>query len=229
MGLYAIGDLHLSLSTDKPMDVFGGRWAQYTEKILEGFSHLQPDDVAVLCGDISWAMGLDASAADFQFIQALPGRKLVLKGNHDYWWNTASKVGQFFDAHGIDTVELLHNNCHFYGDIAICGTRGWFYEEESGSEHDKKILNRELGRLETSLKVAGEREKLCFLHYPPRYRDYVCREIVDLLTQYGVKRCFYGHIHGSGAQYAVQGLVDGIDYRMVSADYLDFRPYQVMP
>ena len=137
-------------------------------------------------------------------------------------------MGQFFDANGVDTVELLHNNCHFYGDVAICGTRGWFYEEESGSAHDKKILNRELGRLETSLKAAGDREKLCFLHYPPRYRDYVCTEIVDLLTQYEVKRCFYGHIHGSGAQFAIQGLVDGIDYQMVSADYLQFSPYQII-
>jgi len=228
MGLFAMGDLHLSLATDKPMDVFGGRWEQYTDKIVEGFSHLQTDDVTVLCGDISWAMGLEASAADFQFIQALPGRKIVLKGNHDYWWNTAAKVGRFFDSLGIDTIEVLHNNCYLYGDIAICGTRGWFYEEESGSEHDKKILNRELGRLEASLKAAGEREKLCFLHYPPRYRDYVCHEIVELFARYEVKRCFYGHIHGSGAQFAVQGVRDGVDYTMVSADYLQFRPYKII-
>jgi len=228
MGLYAMGDLHLSLSTDKPMDVFGGRWEQYTEKIIAGFSHLQADDVTVLCGDISWAMGLPESAADFQFIQGLPGKKIVLKGNHDYWWNTAAKVGRFFDDLGIDTIEILHNNCYFYGDIALCGTRGWFYEEESGSEHDKKILNRELGRLETSLKAAGDREKFCFLHYPPRYREYVCREIVELLEQYEVKRCFYGHIHGSGAQYAVQGAVEGIDYTMVSADYLQFAPFKIL-
>jgi len=228
MGLFAMGDLHLSLAADKPMDVFGGRWEQYMDKIAEGFSHLQTDDVTVLCGDISWAMGLEASAADFQFIQALPGRKIVLKGNHDYWWNTAAKVGRFFDSLGIDTIEILHNNCYLYGDIAICGTRGWFYEEESGSEHDKKILNRELGRLEASLKAAGEREKLCFLHYPPRYRDYVCHEIVELFARYEVKRCFYGHIHGSGAQFAVQGERDGVDYTMVSADYLQFHPYKIM-
>ena len=228
MGLYAIGDLHLSLATDKPMDVFGGRWEQYMEKIADGFAHLQLTDVTVLCGDISWAMDLEQSAADFQFIDALPGRKIVLKGNHDYWWNTASKLGQFFEAKEIDTIELLHNNCHFYGDIALCGTRGWFYEEESGSAHDKKILNRELGRLETSLKAAGDREKFCFLHYPPRYRDYVCQEIVDLLKQYEVKHCFYGHIHGTGARFAVQGQVEGIDYTMVSADYLHFRPYQII-
>ena len=228
MSLYAIGDLHLSLATDKPMDVFGGRWEQYVEKILEGFAPLQPEDVTVLCGDVTWGMGLEDSLADFQFIQALPGRKIVLKGNHDYWWATATKTKQFFEKHGIDSIEVLHNNCHFYEDIAICGTRGWFYEEESGSEHDKKILNRELMRLEASLKAAGEREKFCFLHYPPRYRDYVCREIVDLFAQYGVKRCFYGHIHGPGIKQAVQGVVEGVDYVMVSADHLQFRPYKVL-
>jgi len=228
MGLYAMGDLHLSLSTDKPMDVFGGRWEQYTEKIREGFSQLQADDVTVLCGDISWAMGLEESAADFQFIHGLPGKKIVLKGNHDYWWNTAAKVGRFFESLEIDTIDILHNNCYFYGDIALCGTRGWFYEEESGTEHDKKILSRELGRLETSLKAAGDKEKFCFLHYPPRYREYVCHEIVGLFERYEVKRCFYGHIHGSGAQYAVQGVIDGVDYTMVSADYLQFAPYKIL-
>jgi len=228
MSLYAIGDLHLSLSTDKPMDVFGGRWEQYTEKILEGFSGLGPEDVTVLCGDLTWGMGLEESLADFQFIHALPGKKIVLKGNHDYWWTTATKASRFFEGHGIDSITFLHNNCHFYEDIAICGTRGWFYEEESGSVHDKKILDRELGRLEASLKAAGDREKYCFLHYPPRYRDYVCREIVDLFADYGVKRCFYGHIHGSGGRFAVQGLFEGVEYQMVSADYLQFRPFRVL-
>ena len=228
MSLYAIGDLHLSLAVDKPMDVFGGRWEQYVEKILEGFSGLQPDDVTVLCGDLTWGMNLEESLADFQFIHALPGKKLILKGNHDYWWTTASKMGQFFAHHGIDSIALLHNNCHVYGDIAICGTRGWFYEEETGSAHDKKILNRELGRLETSLKAAGDREKLVFLHYPPRYRDYVCREIVDLMAAYGVKQCFYGHIHGPGARFAVAGPVEGIHYTMVSADAVKFTPHKVL-
>ena len=228
MSLYAIGDLHLSLSTDKPMDVFGGRWEQYVEKISEGFSNLQPEDVTVLCGDLTWGMNLEESLADFQFIHALPGKKLIIKGNHDYWWTTAAKTGQFWEAHGIDSIALLHNNCHFYGDTAICGTRGWFYEEETGSEHDKKVLNREVGRLEASLKAAGEKEKLVFLHYPPRYRDYVCKEIVALMTDYGVKQCFYGHIHGPGTRFAVTGLVEGIHYTMVSADALGFVPYRVL-
>ena len=228
MSLYAIGDLHLSLCVDKPMDVFGGRWEQYVEKLLEGFSGLQADDMTVLCGDITWGMNFAECLADFQFIHALPGKKLILKGNHDYWWCTATKAKQFFDAHGIDSIDLLHNNCHFYGDTAICGTRGWFYEEETGKAHDQKIMAREVMRLETSLKAAGDREKLCFLHYPPRYKDYVCREIVELLAAYGVKRCFYGHIHGPGMRLAVEGVVEGVEYQMVSADALRFIPYKVL-
>jgi len=228
MALYAIGDLHLSLSGNKPMDVFGGRWEGYIEKIIEGFSSLQPDDVTVLCGDLTWAMGLLESLEDFRFIDNLPGKKIVLKGNHDYWWSTVTKTRKAFADSGIERIDFLHNNCHTYGDIAICGTRGWFYEEESGKAQDKKILDREIQRLETSLKAAGDREKYCFLHYPPRYRDYVCREVVALLSTYGVTRCFYGHIHGAGHQHAVQGKVDGVEYAMVSADYLQFRPDRIL-
>jgi len=228
MPLYAIGDLHLSLGTDKPMDVFGGRWVGYMDKVLAGFSKLTTEDVTVLCGDLTWGMGLEESLMDFQFIHNLPGKKIVLKGNHDYWWTTVTKAKQFFKANGIDSIEILHNNCHLYGDIAICGTRGWFYEEEAGETHDKKILDREVLRLEASLKAAGEREKLCFLHYPPRYRDYVCREVVELLHAYKVKQCFYGHLHGPSHRYAIQGEVEGVNYNMVSADYLEFQPQQIL-
>ena len=229
MSLYAIGDLHLALSADKPMDVFGGRWENYMEKIREGFSSLTEEDVVVLCGDLSWGMQLENSLADFQFIHALfPGKKIILKGNHDYWWTTAAKAGRFFDSHGLNSMELLHNNCHFYEDVAICGTRGWFYEEETGGAHDKKILNRELMRLETSLKAAGEREKLCFFHYPPRYKDYVCQEMVELMGAYGVKQCYYGHIHGAGRRFAVEGEVEGISYTLVSADHLAFLPSKIL-
>ena len=229
MSLYTIGDLHLSLSTNKPMDVFGGRWENYVEKITQGFAHLTADDVTVLCGDISWAMHLPDALLDFQFIHALPGKKIILKGNHDYWWTTMAKANLFFAEHQLSSLSILHNNCHIYDDIAICGTRGWFYEEEKPrDEHNKKILNRELGRLEASLKAAGNREKFCFLHYPPRYRDEVCHEMIDLLKRYGVQQCFYGHIHGSGHRLAPQGVIDGITYTMVSADYLNFVPHRVM-
>lgn len=227
MALYTIGDLHLSFGSDKPMDVFGGKWADHPKRLRESFAFLKAEDVTVLCGDLSWGMSLEESAEDFRFVDSLPGKKIILKGNHDYWWTTASKMRQFFDARGITTIELLHNNCVPYGDAALCGTRGWFYEEESGSAHDQKIMNRELMRLEASLKAAGDREKLCFLHYPPRCGNYVCREIVELLQIYGVKECFYGHLHGPGHRAAVQGWVEGVHYQMVSADYLGFAPRKV--
>ena len=174
MALYAIGDLHLSLNSDKPMDIFGEKWHGYVDKIRAGFAPLHEDDVTVLCGDLSWGMSLEESLEDFRFIHALPGKKILMKGNHDYWWNTVAKMQRFFDENGLDSFEILHNNCLFYGDKALCGTRGWFYELDSEGTHNGKMLAREAGRLETSLQAAGDREKLCFLHYPPLYQGYEC-------------------------------------------------------
>lgn len=162
MALYAIGDLHLSLGADKPMDVFGGPWENYVEKIKLGFSSLHDDDVCVLCGDLAWGMTMEQALPDFQFIEALPGKKILLKGNHDFWWSTAKKAYSFFAAHDMHTMDILNNNCYFYGDYAICGTRGWFYEEARGEAHDRKIMLREVGRLETSLKAAGIRRSSSF-------------------------------------------------------------------
>ena len=229
MALYAIGDLHLSLGSDKPMDVFGGGWENYVEKLTAGFSSLTTDDVCVLCGDLTWGMSLEESREDFRFIGSLPGKKIILKGNHDYWWSTASKARSFFAANGIEDIDILNNNCYFYGGTALCGTRGWFYEEEVHGAHDKKIMAREVMRLEASLKAAGDaEEKICFFHYPPRFKDYICREIIDVMNAYGVKQCWYGHIHSHGHRFAVQGTVEGIEYRMVSADYVDFTPVRVL-
>lgn len=227
MALYAIGDLHLSLGSDKPMDVFGGRWSGYVDKLREGFAGLTEEDTTVLCGDLSWGMSLAEAREDFMFIDRLPGRKIVLKGNHDYWWSTASAAYKFFAANGISTIEILNNNCLFYGETALCGTRGWFYEEERGSEHDRKIMLRELGRLEASLKAAGEREKIAFLHYPPKFAAYECPEILEMLGRYGVKECYYGHIHGKGCSAAFRGVKNGVKYELVSADQLMFRPLRV--
>lgn len=224
MALYAIGDPHLSLSCDKPMDVFGGAWENYVDKLREGFSVVEPEDTVVLCGDLSWGMNLEQAQADFAFLNALPGRKLLLKGNHDYWWTTAAKMNRFFAEKGFDTFRLLHNNCHFYGETALCGTRGWFFEEHG----DPKVFNRELIRLETSLKAAGEREKLCFLHYPPRYQGYTCTEIIELLERYQVKACYYGHLHGGSHRLAMEGTYGGVEYHLISADYLDFQPKKIL-
>lgn len=228
MALYAIGDLHLCLGAPKPMDVFGGAWVGYLEKLKKGLSVLQPQDTLVLLGDISWALGLEEATADFSWINEIPGRKIILKGNHDYWWNTATKFQKFCTEQNFSQIFLLNNNHYIYDGIAICGTRGWFFEEERSSEHDGKIFKRELLRLEASLKEAGELPKYVFLHYPPKYKGYECPEILDLLNSYQVQRCFYGHLHGASHKLAVEGLWDGIDYRLVSADKLNFSPYKVI-
>lgn len=228
MSLYAIGDLHLSLGSEKPMDVFGGRWENYVEKIEYGFSSLCDEDTTVLCGDVSWGMSLDDALPDFKFIDKLPGRKIILKGNHDYWWTTASKAKKLFEENDIKTIVFLHNNFFEYENIAICGTRGWFFEESKSKEHDRKILNRELMRLEASLKAAGEREKYVFLHYPPKYYGYECPEILELLQKYSVRHCYYGHIHGSGCALALNGWQNGTEFSLVSADHLQFCPKKII-
>ena len=228
MALYAIGDTHLSLNSDKPMDVFGGGWEGYVDKLREGFAPVEDTDTVVLCGDLSWGMSLEEAKQDFAFLDALPGaRKLLLKGNHDYWWTTASKMKAFFEENGFSTLDILHNNCHFYGETALCGTRGWFYEEDRG-EHSAKVFHRELIRLEASLKAAGDGEKLCFLHYPPLYQGYCCQEMVDLLERYHVSLCCYGHLHGGSHRLAVTGQQGTVEYRLIAADYLGFSPVKLL-
>lgn len=224
MALYAMGDTHLSLGGNKPMDVFGGGWNGYVDKLAQSLSCLKPEDTLVLCGDISWGMSLEEAEADFAFLEQMPGRKLLLKGNHDYWWTTVAKMERFFAEHGWTSFSFLHNNCALYGDVALCGTRGWFYEE-TGSQ---KVFQRELMRLETSLKAAGEREKYCFLHYPPAYQGYTCQEILDLLERYHVSKCFYGHLHGGSHRLAQEGLRGSVEYHLVSADYLKFCPQKIV-
>jgi len=227
MALYTIGDLHLSLGSNKTMEVFGEAWRNYVERIRDAFSKLNDDDVTVLCGDLSWGMSLEESLEDLRFIDALPGRKILMKGNHDYWWNTAAKMKRFFAENALDTLDILHNNCLWYGDVALCGTRGWFYELEGQSDHDEKVLAREVGRLETSLKAAGTAEKICFLHYPPLYQGYRCPELLRLLRQYGVRRCFYGHLHGVTQHRAIEGEQYGTEFSLVAADYLQFVPKKI--
>ena len=227
MALYAMGDLHLCLGAPKPMDVFGGAWVGYMEKLKQGLSVITEKDTLVLMGDLSWALDLNSAVADFAWINEIPGRKIILKGNHDYWWSTQAKFTKFCLENGFSDLNLLNNNCFFYDEWAICGTRGWFFEEERSGDHDEKVFRRELIRLEASLKAAGDREKMVFLHYPPRYKGYTCREILDLLESYGVRQCFYGHLHGASHKLAMEGTWDGVEYRLLSADYLNFQPYIV--
>ena len=228
MALYAIGDLHLCLGAPKPMDVFGGAWVGYMDKLRVGLSVIKPEDTTVLLGDLSWALDLEEARQDFAWINEIPGRKIILKGNHDYWWSTAAKFEKFCKENDFHDLHLLNNNCYEYGNYAICGTRGWFFEEERSGQHDEKVFKRELLRLEASLKAAGDRPKLVFLHYPPRYKGYECTEILKLLEAYEVRRCFYGHLHGGSHKLVMEGQWDGVEFRLTSADYLGFQPYPVI-
>ena len=228
MALYAIGDLHLSLSAEKPMDVFGGKWLGYMDKLREGMSVIGPEDTTVLLGDLSWALNLEGAVKDFAWIDQMPGKKIILKGNHDYWWSTAAKFYKFCQKNGFENQWILNNNHYEYDGWAICGTRGWFFEEDRGGAHDEKVFRRELIRLESSLKSAGDQNKMVFLHYPPRYRGYECREIIELLERYEVRRCFYGHLHSESHKLAIEGQWGGVEYRLVSADYIGFKPVTVI-
>ena len=228
MALYVIGDLHLSFGSDKPMDVFGGRWKNYVEKLRSGLSVIGPEDTTILLGDLSWAMSLPAATEDFRFMDAIPGEKIIVKGNHDYWWSTLNKFNVFCRENGFSEMKGLNNTCFTYGDIALCGTRGWFYEEEKSGARDEKVFRRELIRLETSLRAAGEREKYCFLHYPPCFGTYRCGEILELLQRYDVKKCIYGHLHGESHRLAFQGSIGPTSFLLASADYLDFKPMKLL-
>ena len=228
MALYAIGDLHLSLGpADKPMDVFGGRWEGYVDKLRENLRVIGPEDTTVLLGDLSWAMSLEDAAEDFAFMNAIPGRKIILKGNHDYWWTTLKAFDRFCAEHGFSDFHVLNNSCFFYGELALCGTRGWFYEEDAAGTHTGKMLAREALRLEASLKAAEGKPIYCFLHYPPIYQGYKCPEMLELLDKYEVERCYYGHLHGYTHRRAFEGMREKTEYALIAADYVAFQPVKI--
>ncbi|HOV40608.1 MAG TPA: metallophosphoesterase [Oscillospiraceae bacterium] len=227
MGLYVIGDLHLSLSSSKPMDVFNG-WENYVDRIKANWlENIKSNDVAVLAGDLSWGMSLEESLEDFKFVNALPGKKILLKGNHDYWWNTKKKMEDFFEANGLDTLNILHNNHYQYGEYGICGTRGWINETDEPS--DAKILAREAARLEVSIQSAEKAglKPIVFLHYPPIYAGNYNYNILEVLFKHNIKQCFYGHIHGKSSAYAINDERDGIKFTLISGDFLQFKPFKI--
>ncbi len=225
MALYAIADLHLSFGTDKPMDDFSG-WEGYVQKIRENWcACVQDDDTVAIAGDISWGMNLEQALPDFLFLHALPGTKLLIKGNHDYWWETQAKMESFFENHGLSTLFPVHNSCFALPDgRAVCGTRGWLNDPQSGE--DQKILLREVGRLERSVVAARDAgcEPVVFLHYPPIFAGIVCREMVDALHRLNISRCYYGHIHGKAIAQSFNGTYEGIEMRLISGDSLRFIP-----
>lgn len=225
MSLFAISDLHLSLGVDKPMDVFRG-WENYVAQMEENWTRLvSPEDTVVLAGDLSWGLDLSETVEDFRWIDRMPGQKILLKGNHDLWFSTKTKVERFFAENNFSTLHILFNNAYRYGDYVLCGTRGWMNDQT-----DKKVLNRECGRLRLSLeegrKLGGE--PIVFLHYPPVYGSGDCPEILEVLHAYDVKQVYYGHIHGNSAGYAINGVREGIDFRLLSCDFLQFTPKKIV-
>lgn len=227
MSLYSIGDLHLSFSANKPMDIFGG-WKDYVSRLYENWQNaVLPDDTVVIPGDISWAMSLEGALEDFKFIHKLNGKKIILKGNHDYWWSTVTKAEKFLAANGIDSISFINNNCAVYDSFGICGTRGWIND---GSEPaDAKVIAREAMRLERSIQdaLSKELEPIVFLHYPPVFAQSTNEEILSVITKYSIKHCFYGHLHGYSCNLAVSGVRYGVDFHLVSSDYLHFNPLNV--
>ncbi len=225
MSLFAISDLHLSLGVDKPMDVFRG-WENYVERLEENWKQLvSPEDTVVIAGDISWGLDLAETVEDFKWIDRMPGQKILLKGNHDLWFSTKSKVERFFQEQGFTTLKILFNNAYRYEDLVLCGTRGWMNDQT-----DKKVLNRECGRLRLSLeegkKLGGT--PVVFLHYPPVYGSGDCPEILEVLHQYQIEQVYYGHIHGYSAGYAINGVREGIHFQLLSCDYLHFTPMKIV-
>ncbi len=224
MALFAISDLHLSLGTDKPMDIFGTNWQDYESKLKNNWeSIVNDDDVVILNGDNSWATYIQNAEADFYYINSLPGRKIMSKGNHDYWWTTMNKQVNFCREKGFNTISFLQNNHYMYGSVAICGTRGW--QITKNDDEDKKIHNRELQRLELSLKSSASSnpdEIVAALHYPPD------EKFVSLLVKYGVKTCVYGHLHGRAHKNAINNISCGIKFCLVSCDFLQFNPFKIL-
>lgn len=228
MSLYAIADTHLSLNTDKSMTVFAG-WTDYVQRLEKNWRALVTEqDTVVIAGDISWAMSLEETLPDFQFLHALPGQKLIFKGNHDYWWTTRRKMDAFLQEQGLSTLRIVHNDAVAVNNtFAVCGTRGWFYDENEAD--NAKILAREAGRLRTSIEAAKKTglEPIVFLHYPPVFDGRRCEELLEVLRDTGVRRCYYGHVHSAGIRQAFQGELDGVEYRLISGDALSFCPLLV--
>ena len=228
MSLYAIADLHLSLSSGKPMNIFPG-WDNHVERLEKNWqATVSPDDTVVVPGDISWAINFEEAEADFDFINRLNGHKVIMKGNHDYWWNSMAKMNRFLEENGFDTITIVHNNYYPYGEYGIRGTRGWIKDTEEPA--DAKVLAREAGRLEASIKaaLADGKKPIVFLHYPPIFANDYNREILDVLFRYDIKTCYYGHLHGNAHRYAVCGEVDGINYQLIAGDFVQFCPKLIM-
>ena len=230
MAIYAISDLHLSFNTNKPMNIFG--WNDYEEKIREDWKNkVKNNDLVLLPGDFSWEMKLNDTYKDFKFLADLPGKKLLLKGNHDYWWTTLKSMRTFLKQNNIENIDFIYNNSYEFENTVITGTRGWNLINET--KEDEKIKKREIIRLENSIKDGiekfGEKKnKIVCMHYPPILRDNKKNEFTEILERYNVKCCIYGHLHGKSQSNIIEGLYNDIEYKMVSCDYTDFKLVKIV-
>lgn len=230
MAIYVIGDLHLSFSTNKPMDIFGRNWQNYEEKIKKDWLlKVKPEDTVILPGDFSWAMYLDETEKDFEFINNLPGKKILLKGNHDYWWTTVTSMRKYIKEENFENIDFLYNNSYEIENKIIAGTKGWNISDE---QEDIRLTKREVARLELSIKsgiekYGNDKEIIVFMHYPPLTKTNIDTDYTRLMKKYGIKRCYYGHLHANSIKDAVEGNVDGIEYKLVSSDGLDFKLVEI--
>lgn len=250
MAIYAIGDLHLSFANPKPMNIFGDNWKNHEEKIKQDWlSKVKDDDTVIHLGDFSWAMHLKDTLKDFEFLNSLPGKKIMLKGNHEYWWTTIKNMKQFLDDNNFKNIDFLQNNSFQVENKIICGTRGWTLLSDN-TENSQKMLNREAIRLEISIKSAiskqeqnneciniksenlihskkhktlKSREIIVFMHYPPIIRQNKNTKFMEILKKYNIKRCYYAHLHGISINDAIEGIIDGIEFKLLSSDALDFK------
>ena len=229
MAIYTIADLHLSFLEDKPMDIFGDNWENHAEKIKKNWiEQVKEEDFVILPGDFSWAMYLKDTKLDFEYLNGLPGSKILLKGNHDYWWTTLAKMNEFIQENNFNNIHFLYNNSYLIENKIIVGTRGWNILD---TENDSKMIKRENARLELSIKdglsrYGEDKEIIAFMHYPPINKNDILAndktDFVKTFEKYNIHRCYYGHLHGTSHKDAIEGTVNGIDYKLISADYLNF-------
>lgn len=235
MAVYVISDLHLATANaEKSMEVFGKRWTDYIEKLRSRWIHLITDaDTVIIPGDISWGLAMEDALDDLLWLDSLPGKKIIMKGNHDFWWSTLTKLNKFFEKNQIKTISVLNNNAYEVENYVIAGSRGWFTDKsmqnvEEDVDYDK-IVNREAMRLRlsitqaTNISAENNKEILVFLHFPPVWSDYVCSPILDVLKEFNIKRCYFGHVHGNYL-HPMTFEYDNIEFHIISADFLDFIP-----
>lgn len=233
MSIYVIGDLHLSFSANKPMDIFGYNWENHAEKIKNSWiQNVKNEDTVILPGDFSWATYLEDTYEDFNYLDSLPGKKIMSKGNHDYWWTTVTSMNKYLKQNKFSNINFLYNNAYLIENTIITGTRGWVNNFKS--QENYKILKRENDRLKLSIEkglseFGDDKEIISFIHYPPFYKESVPEEIdfIKTLKKYNIKKCFYAHLHGDSHKEAIEGIKDGIEYKLISSDYLNFELYKI--